>query len=188
MKSGVILKNTYKLTWNQRSRVFNHCGGKLSLLLTPSPQNMYFGCFPCFCCFDSVIIFFYGMLPTEKTQRIINIWVLSTLIFNKPLWTVTFTWHKKKIPTRKVTVFFILGDKLKNISIHKNAYQPENFPQSSLANQFSYHLGCPQDWHYFLFLYWSVSIIVKLISFTQRSMGPCLFLILWLKYRIADAF
>lgn len=128
MKSGVILKNIYKLTWNQRSRVFNHCGGKLSLLLTPSPQNMYFGCFPCFCCFDSVIIFFYGMLPTEKTQRIINIWVLSTLIFNKPLWTVTFTWHKKKIPTRKVTVFLFLEISLKIYRFIKMLTSRRTFP------------------------------------------------------------
>lgn len=69
-------------------------------------------------------LFYYEMLPKEKMQRMINIWILSTPILSKPLHFVIL----KKNPYEKSGWVFILGDKLKNILTHKNAYQAQNFP------------------------------------------------------------
>lgn len=76
-------------------------------------------------------MFYYGMLPTETRQSIINLSVLSTPTFNKPLYFVLRTWHFFQISTRKVTVSLFSERGLSNMSTHKNADQPQNSPYLS---------------------------------------------------------
>lgn len=65
LKTGVILKI---LTWNQTSRVFNQCRGRVCICYK-LPQNMSVGCFPCSCYFDSFIFYLFFFFMECFQQR-----------------------------------------------------------------------------------------------------------------------
>ena len=125
--------------------------------------------------------FYYEMLPAEKMQRMINIWTLSTPIFSKPL---CFVILKKKIPMRRVTGFLFLEISLKIYWLIKMLPSHRTFPGlpllvSSLIIWDASQIGKARWRLCFLVLCWPVALIARLKSFKQRSMGPCLFLLVW---------
>lgn len=85
------------------------------------------------------------------------------------------------LTTRKVTVFLFF--KRNDISAHKNADQPTVLSPAYFTNQFSYHQGCLQDLKGMVKALLSIFILTSFFNsqtniFKQRSMGPCLFLLL----------